>query len=322
MQDKKYYAGIDIGGTFVKCGIVSEDGEILVKGKIPTGKDRPYLEIATDIANFVKALEKQAGVETRAVGIGCPGSIDSAKGVIVYSNNIAWENVPLGKALEELLNKPTYITNDANAAALGESFIGAGKDYASSILITLGTGVGGGIVLDNKLFEGNLSAGAEIGHHVIRKNGRKCTCGRKGCFETYASATALMSQGRKAMRKDRDGMMWKACDGDVKKLDGKIIFDCAQAGDKVAQAVVDEYIDYLAEGIANLSNIFRPEAILLGGGVSAQGDKLIIPTQKLADERLYGGTSYAPVKVAVATLGNDAGLCGAGKLAMDGEAVK
>lgn len=322
MIEKKYYAGIDIGGTFVKCGIVSSDGEILVKGKIPTGKDRPYQEIAKDIAEFVKDLEKQVGVETRAVGIGCPGSIDSANGVIVYSNNIAWENVPLGKELEKLLQKPTFITNDANAAALGESFIGAGKNYSSSILITLGTGVGGGIVLDNKLFEGNCSAGAEIGHHVIRKNGRKCTCGRKGCFEAYASATAIMDQGRKAMRKNPNSAMWKACNGDIKALDGKIIFDCAQAGDTSAQKVVDDYIDYLAEGIANLANIFRPEAVLLGGGVSAQGDALIIPTQKEVDARLYGGTSYAPVKVAVATLGNDAGLCGAGKLAMDGEALK
>lgn len=322
MKEKKYYAGIDIGGTFVKCGIVAEDGEILVKGKIPTGKDRPYLQIAEDIANFVKELEKQAGVETQAVGVGCPGSVDSAKGVVVYSNNIVWENVPFGKVLEKLLNKPTYISNDANVGALGESFIGAGKAYDSSILVTLGTGVGGGIILDNKLFEGNLSAGTEIGHHVIRKNGKKCTCGRKGCFEAYASATALMAQGRKAMKKDPDGMLWKACQGDGKKLDGKMIFDCAQAGDKTAQGVVDEYIDYLAEGIANLANIFRPEVVLIGGGVSAQGDKLIVPTQKLLNERLYGGTSYAPVKVAVATLGNDAGICGACKLAIDGLAEK
>ncbi len=316
-MEKKYYVGVDIGGTFVKCGIVSSTGEILVKGKIPTGKDRPYGEIAKDIAEFAKKLEAEAGVETLAVGVGCPGSINSATGVIVYSNNIAWENVPLGAELEKRLGKPTFVTNDANAAALGESFIGAGKDYHSSILVTLGTGVGGGIVLDDKLFEGNFSAGAEIGHHVIRKNGKQCTCGRKGCFETYASATALMAQGRTAMKKHRDSAMWSACKGDVSALDGKIIFDCAQAGDKAAQKVVDGYIDYLAEGIANLANIFRPEAVLLGGGVSAQGDNLIVPTQKAVNARLYGGAEYAPVKVAVATLSNDAGLCGAGKLAMD-----
>ena len=319
MQEKKYYVGIDIGGTFVKCGIVSSQGEIIVKGKIPTGKERTYQEIAQDIANFVRELEEKAGVQTQAVGIGCPGTVDSEKGIIMYSNNIAWENIPLGKELERLLGKPTYITNDANAAALGESFIGAGKEYNSSILITLGTGVGGGIVLDGKLFEGNCSAGAEIGHHVIRKNGKKCTCGRKGCFEAYSSATALMKEAREKMKKDKASMLWKACDGRIENVDGKVIFDCAQAGDKTAKKVVDWYIDYLSEGIANLANVFRPEAILLGGGVSAQGDALIIPTQKLVNERLYGGSDYAPVKVAVATLGNDAGLCGAGKLAMQEE---
>ena len=316
---KKYYAGIDIGGTFVKCGIVDSDGSIIVKGKIPTGKDRAYQEIAKDIAAFVTELENQAGVQTQAVGIGCPGTVDSETGVIIYSNNIAWENIPLGKELEKILNKPTYITNDANAAALGESFVGAGKEYNSSILITLGTGVGGGIVLDGKLFEGNGSAGAEIGHHVIRKNGKQCTCGRKGCFEAYSSATALMREARTRMAKNKDSMLWAVCNGNKQNVDGKMIFDCAKAGDETAKNVVDWYVDYLAEGIANLANIFRPEAILLGGGVSAQGDALIIPTQKLVNERLYGGTQHAPVKVTVATLGNDAGLCGAGKLAMDGE---
>lgn len=319
MQDKKYYAGIDIGGTFVKCGIVSSQGKIIIKGKIPTGKERTYQEIAKDIANYVTELEQKAGVQTQAVGIGCPGTVDSDKGIVMYSNNIAWENIPLGKELEKLLGKPAYITNDANAAALGESFIGAGKEYGSSILITLGTGVGGGIVLDGKLFEGNCSAGAEIGHHVIRKNGKKCTCGRRGCFEAYSSATALMKEARARMKKNKDSMLWKQSGGKAENVDGKVIFDCAQAGDSTAQGVVDWYVDYLAEGIANLANIFRPEAILLGGGVSAQGDALIIPTQKLVNERLYGGTQHAPVKVTVATLGNDAGLCGAGKLAMDGE---
>ncbi|MBR2023129.1 MAG: ROK family protein [Clostridia bacterium] len=319
MKEKKYYVGIDIGGTFVKCGIVSSQGEIIVKGKIPTGKDRTYQEIAQDIANFVRELEKQAGVQTQAVGIGCPGTVDSDKGIIMYSNNIAWENIPLGKELEKLLGKPTYITNDANAAALGESFIGAGKAYNSSILITLGTGVGGGIVLDGKLFEGNCSAGAEIGHHVIRKNGKKCTCGRRGCFEAYSSATALMKEARQQMKKNKSSMLWEACNGKAENVDGKVIFDCAKAGDETAKKVVDWYIDYLSEGIANLANVFRPEAILLGGGVSAQGDALIVPTQKLVNERLYGGSEYAPVKVAVATLGNDAGLCGAGKLAMQEE---
>lgn len=319
MSSKQYYAGIDIGGTFVKCGIVDSDGNIITKGKIPTRKDRTYQEIAEDISNFVMKLEQEAGVQTQAVGIGCPGTVDSENGIVLYCNNLDWNNIPLGKAIEERLNKPTYITNDANAAALGESFIGAGKTYNSSILVTLGTGVGGGIVLDGKLFEGNGSAGAEIGHHVIRKNGKQCTCGRKGCFEAYSSATALMREARLQMGKHKESMLWTACNGNKQNVDGKMIFDCAKAGDDTANKVVNWYIDYLAEGIANLANIFRPEAVLLGGGVSAQGDALIIPTQKLVNQRLYGGTAYAPVKLAVATLGNDAGLCGAVKLAMQGK---
>lgn len=319
MSSKKYYAGIDIGGTFVKCGIVDNEGKIIVKGKIPTGKNKTYQQIAMDIAKYVAQLEDEAGVKTCSVGIGCPGTVDSEKGIVLYCNNLGWKNVPLAEEIGKLLGKPTYVTNDANAAALGESFIGAGKAYNSSILVTLGTGVGGGIVLDGKLFEGNCSAGAEIGHHVIRKDGRKCTCGRNGCFEVYSSATALMKEARTRMRENKNSMLWGACNGNKDKVDGKMIFDCAKAGDETANKVVNWYIDYLAEGIANLANIFRPEAVLLGGGVSAQGDALIVPTQKLVNKRLYGGYHYAPVKVAVATLGNDAGLCGAAKLAMKEE---
>lgn len=322
METKKYYAGVDIGGTFIKCGIVASDGEILVKGKIPTRRNKPYEEIVSGIASFIKELETQAGVETCAIGVGFPGNVDSANGVVLYGNNVAWKNQPLGKDLEKALKKPAYVTNDANSAVLGECFIGAGKEYDSCILVTLGTGVGGGIIIDGKLFEGNLSAGTEIGHHVMKKNGRKCSCGRRGCFETYASATALMKAGRRAMRKNPGGRLWQASGGISKNVDGKMIFDLAQDGDAVAQDVVDRYIDDLAEGVTNLANIFRPEAVLLGGGVSAQGEALSKPVQDLLNKRIYGGTEYAPVKVAVATLGNDAGLCGAGKLAMDGEAQK
>lgn len=180
-----YYIGIDLGGTFVKCGIVDEQGNILVKDKFPTGNGRPYSEIAADMADFAEQLISRAGLkkeDVRAAGIGAPGTIDSKNGVIVYSNNIRWENVPLCKEIEKRLGLPTYITNDANAAALGENFCGAGKDYESMVFITLGTGVGGGIIIDGKIFEGNKSAGAEIGHEVIRMGGEKCTCGRRGVF--------------------------------------------------------------------------------------------------------------------------------------------
>lgn len=308
------YAGIDLGGTFIKCGIVTEEGKILVKDKIPTGKERDYREIAADMASLVKRLEKKAGVCVDAVGIGSPGTIDSRNGVIVYSNNIAWRNVPLCSEIEKRLHLPTYITNDANAAALGEHFCGAGKKYSSLILVTLGTGVGGGIVIDGRLFEGNKSAGAEIGHSVIRMGGEKCTCGRRGCFEAYASATALIRQTRRAMERHPESKMWEIA-GTLDGVDGKTAFDGQRAGDPVACRVVKFYIRCLAEGICNLLNEFRPEAILLGGGVCGEGDNLLLPLKKEVDKRLFGGTDYAPFDLCTASLGNDAGLCGAARLA-------
>lgn len=311
------YAGIDLGGTFIKCGIVDEKGNILVKDQIPTEKDRPYEEIAANMANLVKTLAARANIsqnELKAVGIGAPGTIDSKNGVIVYSNNIDWKYVPLGPAISKNLDLPVFITNDANAAALGESFAGAAKKYAGSIFITLGTGVGGGIVIEHTLFEGNRSAGAEIGHMVIRAGGEKCTCGRKGCFEAYASATALIRQTKAAMMKHPESELWKICPN-IENVNGKTAFDGLAAGDKTAEKVIKNYIGWLAEGIANLANVFRPNAIVLGGGVCAAGDTLLTPLKRKVNRLLYGGTKYAPVKLMIAQLGNDAGLVGAAHLA-------
>lgn len=313
-----YYAGIDLGGTFVKCGIVDEEGNILVKDKIPTGKERPYPEIAQDMAGLVLDLARRANLppaSIKAAGVGSPGTIDSKNGVIIYANNLAWHKVPLGKELEKHLGIPVFATNDANAAALGESFAGAAKEFSNSIFITLGTGVGGGIVIDDKLFEGNRSAGAEVGHMVIRAGGEKCTCGRKGCFEAYASATALIRQTKRAMEKDAASKLWEICPN-LDDVNGKTAFDGMRAGDKTAEKVVKTYISYLAEGLANLANIFRPDAIVLGGGVCAEGDTLLLPLKRKFSRLLYGGTQYAPVALVVAKLGNDAGLVGAARFAM------
>lgn len=312
-----YFAGIDLGGTFIKGGIVDENGNILIKDQVPTGRERPYQDIAADMAALILDLAKRANIavsDLKAAGIGSPGTVDSKRGVIIYTNNLNWKKVPLADEVRKHLGVPVFVTNDANAAAVGESFAGAAKKYPSSIFVTLGTGVGGGIVIDGVLFEGNRSAGAEIGHTVIRVGGEKCTCGRKGCFEAYASATALIRQTKRAMEKDRESALWKICP-DIDKVNGKTAFDGAAAGDKTAEKVVKNYITYLAEGIANLANIFRPNAIVLGGGVCAQGDTLLVPLRKKVNRMLYGGTKYAPVELLVATLGNDAGLVGAAHFA-------
>lgn len=312
----KYFAGIDLGGTFIKCGIVSDGGDLVIKDKIPTGAKRPYAKIAEDMAKLVRALEKRAGVKVAAVGIGSPGTIDSSDGVVVYSNNIKWENVPFAGELERRLGAPVYMTNDANAAALGESYAGAGKNFESSIFLTLGTGVGGGIVLDGKLYEGGRSAGAELGHMLVKMNGLRCTCGRRGCLEAYASATALIRQTKSAMKRDENSVMWRICGGQLKNVDGKTAFDGMRSGDKTAEKVVDGYISYLAEGVINLCNIFRPSAILLGGGICAEGDYLLKPLKEKVARGVFGGTDYAPVEILIASLGNDAGVFGAARLAM------
>ena len=293
----KYYAGLDLGGTFVKGGIVDEEGNILVKDKIPTGKERPYEEIAKDMAELAAELAKRANVPAGALaaaGIGSPGLIDSGKGIVVYNNNLGWKKAALAAEVKKYLGVPVYVTNDANAAALGESFAGAAKQYGSSIFVTLGTGVGGGIIIDGKLFE--------------------CTCGRKGCFEAYASATALIRQTQNAMRKAPESILWKLAPT-PEEVDGKTAFDGLRAGDKTAEKVVNAYIGYLAEGLANLANIFRPEAIVLGGGVCAEGETLLAPLRRKMNRLVYAGTKYAPVLLLTASLGNDAGLVGAARFA-------
>lgn len=312
----KYYTGIDLGGTFVKGGIVDETGKIVVKDKIPTGKDRPYAQIAADIAGFAAELARRAGVVSEGAGIGSPGTVNGESGVVVYSNNIRWNNVPLGKEVESRLNIPVSVTNDANAAALGECFCGAGSGYRNVVFVTLGTGVGGGILLDGALYEGNGGAGAEIGHTVIRMGGERCTCGRRGCFEAYASATALIRQTRNAMIRYTQSEMWRLCNGNADNADGRTAFDAMRLGDSAAKLVVNGYIRYLAEGVANLCNVFRPDAILLGGGICAEGETLLKPLRRRVNAMLFGGSGYAPVKILAASLGNDAGICGAARLAM------
>lgn len=314
-MSKKFYAGIDIGGTTVKCGIVDSEGKIIVKESIPTG-EADCGRMATDIAELVKKLERAAGVKTEGAGIGAPGLIDSKNGVIVYSPNIVWKNVPICAELEKRLCVPVKIANDANAAALGEAKAGSGKNYGDVVFVTLGTGVGGGIIIGGKLFEGFRSAGAEIGHHVIRFNGEQCTCGRKGCFEAYASATALIRQTKVAMENDRDSKLWEICPN-LDDVCGKTVFEGVEANDRTAEEVLDAYISYLAEGIVNIVNILRPEAVLIGGGVSAAGDVLLDPLREKVNKLVFGGTAYAPVKIYKATLGNDAGLIGAACLVMD-----
>lgn len=311
-----YCIGIDLGGTFVKFGAVDESGSILKKDKIPTPLGCDYGATVSAIAEAVKGMIADMGA-AESVGIGCPGVIDGEHGIVVTGGNLGWENMPLAQDLGGLLGIPVTLCNDANAAAYGEYACGAGKAYKSIVLITLGTGVGSGIIFRGKLFTGELGAGAELGHEVIRMDGEPCACGRRGCFEAYVSASALVRQTKNAMVCHPESKMWELCRGNADNADGRTAFDGMRRGDKTAKEVVERYLGYLAEGIANIVNVFRPQAVLIGGGISAEGEALTLPLQKMVDTKILGRGRYAPVTIKAASLGNDAGLVGAAMLAKE-----
>ncbi len=302
---RKYILGIDVGGTFIKGGVVDDLGNIIVSDKIPTASDE--YGIVNGIAGLCRALCQSAGLslcDCVGIGMGVPGTVDTEAGVVRYSNNLGWENVAISQKLTALTGLPVKIANDANVAALGEALFGCGKEYKTTVMLTLGTGVGGGIVIDGKLFEGNRGAGAEMGHAVIMMDGEPCTCGRRGCLEAYASATALIRDTRRAIKNNPDSLMAKE-----KEIDGATAFKYYDS-DESARTVVDNYIKYLACGITNLANEFRPDAIILGGGVCNEGERLIVPLQKILDNDIFGSAHSPKVKIITAELGNKAGILG------------
>lgn len=309
------FIGIDFGGMSAKAGLFI-DNVFIGKQVVATSKENAYEVTAQDMADAARQLCQKHGVafeDVKAIGIGSPGVIDAETGnVVVWGNidNYQWQDVPLGKLVSKYAEKPVYVTNDANAAALGEAKYGSGKNFNSSVFITLGTGVGGGIVIDGKLFEGFKSAGAEIGHMVIEVDGAACGCGRHGCFEAYASATALKRMTRRAMEENMDSLLWEVSPT-LEAVDGRTAFIARGMGDLIAAHVIDVYIEYLAEGIANIVNVLRPEAILVGGGISNEGENLLIPLRKSVEEKLYVSSNLVPLKILKAELGNDAGMYGA-----------
>ncbi len=316
----QYYIGIDFGGMSAKAGLFDAKAQLLAKDIVATSKDDAYMTTVAKMGQLVKKLCADNGValkDVKRVGLASPGVIDGENGVVVRWGNYHWEDRPLAKDLSSAIGIEVRIVNDANAAAYGEYAFGAAKAYKNNILITLGTGVGSGIIIGGKLFEGTAGAGAEAGHMVIQVGGVPCGCGRRGCFEQYASASALIRDTKRAMFEDKESLLWKYAGGDPEKVDGKTAFDAAKAGDPAAQTVIKNYIMYLGEGIVNLVNIFRPEAVIVGGGVCNQGEYLLAPLRKYVAEKLYIGCDIVPLTINRAALGNDAGIYGALALAMD-----
>ena len=305
----KYYIGIDLGGTNIVAGVVDENYQILTKASVKTNLPRPEQEIAADMAAVARQAAEEAGLsldQIEWVGVGTPGIANSATGIIEYSNNLGFCNTPMVQYLEEALGRPAFIENDANAAAYGEYVAGAAKGATHAVCITLGTGVGGGIIIDGKIYCGSNFGGAEIGHTVIDVNGPMCSCGRKGCFEVFSSATGLIRMTKEALAAHPESAM-----KDEERITGRTAFNYMRAGDETAKQVVDDYIRYLAAGITNTINIFQPDVLCIGGGVCNEGDPLLLPMKEIVKKEVYTRNSPKNTEIVIAKLGNDAGIIGA-----------
>ena len=317
-----YTIGIDLGGTNIAVGLCDGELKIVDKDSVPTIANRPAEEIVADMAALTKKIIERNRLsvsDIEYVGIATPGTANSRTGVVEYANNLPFKNFPISDLfMTALPMKKVIIDNDANAAALGEALAGAAKDTKSSVMITLGTGVGGGIILDGKIFSGGLNcSGAEIGHTVISVGGRQCSCGRRGCFEAYSSATALTSFTKEKMHELEllgiDSLLFEEAKKEG-KISARTAFNAAKRGDVHGQKLVDDYVAYLAAGITNVINVFQPEVISIGGGVSGEGENLLSPLRKIVDVEQYTRDNSVKTKVLKATLGNDAGIVGAAGL--------
>ncbi|MDO5396969.1 MAG: ROK family glucokinase [bacterium] len=308
------YIGIDLGGTNIAAGIVDENGNIICSKSVPTESERPTEEIVRDMAELSKQLIAESGTEheeIKGIGIGCPGTIDFEKGEVVYSNNIPMAHFPLAEHFKKYLNLPVKVDNDANCAALGEYTVnGGGADCF--LFITLGTGVGGGLILNGKIFRGFNGAAIEAGHITLISGGEKCTCGKEGCWEAYASVTALIRDTRRAMEQYPESMMNTIAERDG-KVSGRTAFEAAKNGDEAGQKIVEQYARYIADGIVSCENFIQPEIISIGGGISREGDYLLNPVRDYVSAN--GFNKFMPKsRIVTAKLFNDAGIIGAAML--------
>lgn len=311
-----YHLGIDLGGTNIVAGVIDDSYKIIAKAELKTAAPRPEADICDTMADAAKKALAKAGIsidEVSYVGIGVPGAVDKSTGIIEYSSNLGFHNWEIVKMMNERLNKPVYIENDANCAAYGEYLAGSAKGTENAIAITLGTGVGGGIIINGKIYSGSNFAGAEIGHMVIVRNGRSCPCGRKGCFEAYASATGLINLTKDAVKQEnpKNSYILKSLNGNLDKINGATAFNAMRAGDKVGASVVKDYISYLACGVTNIINIFQPDILCIGGGISHEGNYLLKPLINIIEKERYTKHNDKQTKICIASLGNDAGLMGA-----------
>lgn len=313
-----YRIGVDLGGTNIVVGIIDENNKIVAKASRKTNAPRAAEKIFDDMADAVREAMSQIHItndDVISVGVGTPGSVNKGEELIEFANNLGFDNVPAYKLLRERLGlQNVYFDNDANCAALGEAVAGCGKGVQNFIMITLGTGVGSGIIVNGKLVTGVNYAAGEMGHTVIVYDGIQCNCGRKGCWEKYSSATALIAQTKDAMRKNFNSLMWELAGNDISKVNGRTAFDAMRKGDATAQAVVNNYVSLLACGIGNIVNTFQPDMVCVGGGVGNEKENLLGPVRKILKSEIYSIHAKKQTQLVAAELGNDAGIIGAALL--------
>ncbi|MBE7039327.1 MAG: ROK family protein [Ruminococcaceae bacterium] len=312
------YLGIDLGGTNIAAGLVDDNCKIIRKNSVPAGRTRPFHEIVKDMIELSQKIIKEEGLEdsdVEKIGIASPGIANNEKGEIVYASSFPdFRNAPVAKEFKKYFpESEVYLENDANAAAFGEMMAGAAKGKSNTVAVTLGTGVGGGIIIDKKIYSGFNNAGGEIGHKVIVCDGLECECGRRGCWEMYASGSALIRQTKEAAKANPQSLINIITNGNLEKINGKMVFDAADKGDVTANEVISKYIKYISVGIVDIINVFRPGVIVIGGGISGQGERLLSPLREHAQRESYGSVDMK-TEIVAATLGNDAGIIGAAML--------
>ena len=311
-----YFIGVDLGGTSMSAGLVDSEGKIHFRSSAPTSPYMPHEDILNKMVSMCNDIVEKTGIgygDIGYVGVGIPGAVNPDKGIIEFTGNLKFENVDAAAFMNNKIPVPFYIDNDAKCAALGEILCGAAKGKSSAVMITVGTGLGGGIIIDGKIHAGAFFGGGEIGHHVIVSGGKKCNCGRYGCWEKYASATAIIEQARQLAGENKDSKIYELCGGNLECIDAKMVFDAYDENDSCAVSIIEDYYTYFSEGLMNLLNIIQPEIVVIGGGVSARGEKLLEPIREKVRSMMYG-TTELKTEIVSADLGNDSGIIGAAML--------
>jgi glucokinase len=317
----KYYVGIDLGGTNIKAGVVDEHGQIQTQDSIKTRAERDQVAIIQDMGQLAAKVTREADLkeeDIQAIGIGSPGTPNNEAGTLIYANNLPFHHAPMRSEIRAIMDRPVYIENDANVAALAEYVAGAARKTEHSVTITLGTGVGGGVIINRRIYSGFNQAGCEIGHMVIKAGGELCTCGRRGCFEAYASATGLIRETQKAAQNNPGSILNELIQENGGQADGRTAFIGMRLGDPASKDVVEDYIEMLAEGVTNIVNVYMPEVIAIGGGICNEGDALLLPVREKAIARAYGayfGEGVKITRIVLAQMGNRAGIIGAAMMA-------